>query len=124
MIDLGSRESAKGSSEPEAEGERRGVFRRLRESLSKSRQALAEEISASFFDRIDEETWEQLEEALILADVGSRPPPRWSSASSRRSRRGRPRRRRGGPRAPDRDPRRGRLDRRAPIDLAASRRCC
>jgi len=32
---------------------------------------LAEEISASFFDRIDEETWEQLEEALILADAGA-----------------------------------------------------
>jgi fused signal recognition particle receptor len=71
MIDLGARESPKGSSEePEPEGRRSGVFRRLRESLSKSRQALAEEISSSFFDRLDEETWEQLEEALILADVG------------------------------------------------------
>ena len=55
----------------EAEEERRGVFRRLRESLSKSRQALSEEISASFFDRIDDETWERLEEALILADAGA-----------------------------------------------------
>jgi fused signal recognition particle receptor len=53
------------------EEERRGVFRRLRESLSRSRQALAEEISASVFDRIDEETWERLEEHLILADVGA-----------------------------------------------------
>jgi fused signal recognition particle receptor len=72
MIDLGSRASANASAatEPEAE-QRRGVFRRLRESLSKSRQALAEEISASFFDRIDEETWERLEEALILADAGA-----------------------------------------------------
>jgi fused signal recognition particle receptor len=56
---------------PEPEEQRRGVFRRLRESLSKSRQALTEEISASLFDRIDEETWERLEEALILADVGA-----------------------------------------------------
>ena len=47
------------------------VFRRLRESLSKSRPALTEEISASLFDRIDEETWERLEEALILADAGA-----------------------------------------------------
>ena len=47
------------------------MLRRLRESLSKSRQALTEEISASLFDRIDEETWERLEEALILADVGA-----------------------------------------------------
>ena len=71
MIDLGSRESANASATPEAEPERRGVFRRLRESLSKSRQALSEEISASLFDRIDDETWELLEEALILADVGA-----------------------------------------------------
>lgn len=72
MIDLGSREPANVAPPEEAEPEqRRGVFRRLRESLSKSRQALAEEISASVFDKIDDETWELLEEALILADVGA-----------------------------------------------------
>jgi fused signal recognition particle receptor len=72
MIDLGSRVSANDSAAAEAEPEgRRGVFKRLRESLSKSRQALTEEISASLFDRIDDETWELLEEALILADVGA-----------------------------------------------------
>jgi fused signal recognition particle receptor len=71
IFDLGSRESAKASPTPEGQEERRGVLRRLRESLSKSRQALAEEISASFFDRIDEETWERLEEALIFADAGA-----------------------------------------------------
>jgi fused signal recognition particle receptor len=70
LIDLGSRETAS-ASEPETEEERRGVLRRLRESLSKSRRALTDEISASLFDRIDEETWERLEEALILADVGA-----------------------------------------------------
>ena len=48
-----------------------GVFRRLREGLSRSRQALTAELSGSFTDRIDEETWERLEEALILADVGA-----------------------------------------------------
>ncbi len=69
IFDLGSREAT--PAPPQDEGERRGVFRRLRESLSKSRQALAEEISSSLFDRIDEETWERLEEALILADVGA-----------------------------------------------------
>jgi fused signal recognition particle receptor len=72
MIDLGSRANANASAAPEAAPEqRRGVLRRLRESLSKSRQALAEEISAGMFDRIDEETWERLEEALILADAGA-----------------------------------------------------
>jgi fused signal recognition particle receptor len=71
ILDLGSRESPKDSSGAEAAEQRRGVFRRLRESLAKSRQALAEEISASLFDRIDEETWERLEEALIFADAGA-----------------------------------------------------
>src|SRR5215207_1006709 len=71
MIDLGSRASANDSAAAESEPQRRGVFKRLRESLSKSRQALSEEISASLFDRIDDETWERLEEALILADAGA-----------------------------------------------------
>ena len=71
IFDLGTREAMPAEAEPESEERRRGVFRRLRESLSKSRKALAEEVSASFFDRIDEETWERLEEALILADAGA-----------------------------------------------------
>jgi fused signal recognition particle receptor len=55
------------------EGEQRaGIFRRLRDSLSKSRQALQAELSASLFERLDDETWERLEEALILADVGAK----------------------------------------------------
>ena len=70
-VDLGAREIAAAAASGEVEVERGGVLRRLRESLSKSRRALSEEISASFFDRIDEETWERLEEALILADVGA-----------------------------------------------------
>jgi len=71
ILDLGQRTAPKASSEAEGEPERGGVFRRLRESLSKSRQALTAEISAGLFDRIDEETWERLEEALILADTGA-----------------------------------------------------
>src|SRR5918999_4466978 len=71
ILDLGDRAASAAASAEEQEGERRGVFRRLRASLSKSRQALVEEVSASLFDRIDEETWERLEEALILADVGA-----------------------------------------------------
>jgi fused signal recognition particle receptor len=72
IVDLGTRSpSAVATAEEEAPEQRRGVFKRLRESLSKSRQALTEEISASLFERIDDETWELLEEALILADVGA-----------------------------------------------------
>jgi fused signal recognition particle receptor len=47
-------------------------WRRLRESLSKSRRALQAELSSSLFERLDDKTWERLEEALILADVGAR----------------------------------------------------
>src|SRR5687768_6956323 len=47
-------------------------WRRLRESLSKSRRALQAELSSSLFERLDDEAWERLEEALILADVGAR----------------------------------------------------
>jgi fused signal recognition particle receptor len=54
----------------EAEPQSGGRFARLRERLSKSRTALRAELSASLFDKIDSETWERLEEALILADVG------------------------------------------------------
>jgi fused signal recognition particle receptor len=50
---------------------RRGVFRRLRENLKKTRQALTSEIQATLFEDLNEETWERLEEALIYADVGA-----------------------------------------------------
>ena len=48
-----------------------GRFRRLRESLRKTRQALQSEIQATLFEDLSEETWERLEEALIYADVGA-----------------------------------------------------
>jgi fused signal recognition particle receptor len=55
---------------PQAE-RRRGLFRRLRENLAKTRQALGSEIHATLFSKLDEHTWERLEEALIMADVGA-----------------------------------------------------
>jgi fused signal recognition particle receptor len=67
-FDLGDRRVP----EPEEREERAGVFRRLRAGLSRSRQALTAELSSSFTERIDESTWESLEEALILADVGAK----------------------------------------------------
>jgi fused signal recognition particle receptor len=56
----------------EAEEERRGFFGRLRESLTKSRRALTEQIAVAAFDPADDASWERLEEALIQADVGVR----------------------------------------------------
>jgi fused signal recognition particle receptor len=55
----------------EGAGRRRGLFRRLRESMAKTRQALGSEIHATLFGVLDEHTWERLEEALIMADVGA-----------------------------------------------------
>ncbi len=66
-FDLGDREVPRVAEQEE----RAGVFRRLREGLTRSRQALTAELSSSFTERIDEATWEHLEEALILADVGA-----------------------------------------------------
>ncbi|MCW2969213.1 MAG: ftsY [Solirubrobacterales bacterium] len=50
---------------------RGGLFRRLRQSMAKTRQALGSEIAATLFGVLDEHTWERLEEALIMADVGA-----------------------------------------------------
>jgi fused signal recognition particle receptor len=55
---------------PEPEIERAGRFARLRESLSKSRRALTEQIAVAAFDPGDDLAWERLEEGLIQADVG------------------------------------------------------
>jgi fused signal recognition particle receptor len=59
--------------EPERVEERRGFFRRMRENMRKTREALQAEVQATLFQGdLDEETWERLEEALIYADVGAR----------------------------------------------------
>jgi fused signal recognition particle receptor len=59
--------------DPGAPERRRGFIGRLRDSLRKSREALAAEVQATLFEGdLDEQTWERLEEALIYADVGAR----------------------------------------------------
>ncbi len=59
------------AAEPDQPERRRGFFRRLRENLSKTREALGAEIQATLFETLDDEAWERLEEALIMADVGA-----------------------------------------------------
>ena len=56
--------------QPEPEDRREGMLSRLRDSLSKSRRALTEQIVAAAFDPADDTAWERLEEALIQGDVG------------------------------------------------------
>ncbi|HXD55272.1 MAG TPA: signal recognition particle-docking protein FtsY [Solirubrobacteraceae bacterium] len=64
-------EQREGGAEEGQPERRRGLFRRLRESMSKTRQALGSEIQATLFSTLDAEAWERLEEALIMADVGA-----------------------------------------------------
>src|SRR5215217_3670396 len=59
-----------GEEEDGAEG-RGGFFRRLRENMSKTREALGAELQATVFQSLDDEAFEQLEETLIYADVGA-----------------------------------------------------
>ena len=71
ITDDASSAEVDGEGTGEARERRRGFFRRLRENLSKTRQALGSEIQATLFGPLDEHTWERLEEALIMADVGA-----------------------------------------------------
>src|SRR5256885_6571748 len=68
ITDGGASDQADGG---QPEDERRGFFRRLRENLSKSREALGAELQSSVFQTLDDEAWERLEETLIYADVGA-----------------------------------------------------
>jgi fused signal recognition particle receptor len=71
FITDGPEGAAEGSQSEAGKERRRGLLRRLRENLSKTRQALGSEIQATLFSKLDEHTWERLEEALIMADVGA-----------------------------------------------------
>jgi fused signal recognition particle receptor len=51
--------------------ERRGLFRRLRDNMARTRQALGAELQATVFETLDDEAFERLEETLIYADVGA-----------------------------------------------------
>ena len=67
MFDTGRDASVATEAEEE---ERRGLFSRMRESLSKSRKAMTQQLTAVMFDPADADVWERLEEALIYADCG------------------------------------------------------
>jgi fused signal recognition particle receptor len=57
--------------EPPDEGRRRGLFARLRENLSSSPQTISPQLAGIFAPKlITADTWDELEEALILADCG------------------------------------------------------
>ena len=54
------------------EKEKKGFFKKIASGLSKTRQSIAQSMDNVFkaFSRVDEELFEELEEALILADCG------------------------------------------------------
>ncbi len=52
------------------EASRGGFFKRLRENMSKTREALGAELRSTVFQTLDEDAWMRLEEILIAADVG------------------------------------------------------
>jgi fused signal recognition particle receptor len=70
LIETGEELGPASEGEPD-EPERRGFFRRLRQNMSKTREALGAELQATVFQSLDEEAFEHLEETLIYADVGA-----------------------------------------------------
>jgi fused signal recognition particle receptor len=73
FITDGARPTAAAAASHAEEPERkRGFFKKLRKNLSKTREALGAEIQATLLEGdVDMQTWERLEEALIMADVGA-----------------------------------------------------
>jgi fused signal recognition particle receptor len=70
LFDTGA-DAAPAPSFDEGDSERRGFFSRLRENMSKTRQALGAELQTTLFQSLDDEAFERLEETLIYADVGA-----------------------------------------------------
>ncbi len=56
--------------EPEAEQPSGGMFSRLRDSISRSRKAMSQQLAGVVLNPADPDVWEQLELALIAADCG------------------------------------------------------
>ncbi len=59
--------------EREEPKEKKGFFSRLKESLGKTRSAISDKVDAVLFSlgKIDEDLYEELEEALIMSDIGA-----------------------------------------------------
>src|SRR6188472_3265871 len=72
FITSGGASSVATTTAEEEPARRRGFFSRLRDNLSKTRSALSAEVQATLLSGdLDAHTWERLEEALVMADVGA-----------------------------------------------------
>lgn len=58
--------------EPEEEPKKRGFFQKIKDGLNKTRQSISDKVNSVIqsFTKIDEDFFEELEEALILSDIG------------------------------------------------------
>ena len=68
------------------EEQKRGFFSRLVQGLTKTRDNIVSGIDSIFsgFSAIDEDFYEEIEETLIMGDLGFRPPcPSWSGSGRR-----------------------------------------
>ncbi len=72
LFDTGGDAVPSSTADESADSEQRsGFFRRLRTNMRRTREALGAELQATVFQSLDDEAFEQLEEALIYADVGA-----------------------------------------------------
>jgi fused signal recognition particle receptor len=71
LFDTGEEAPPRPAADGNGEAQRGGFFRRLRENMSKTRQAIGAELQTTVFQSLDDEAFEKLEETLIYADVGA-----------------------------------------------------
>src|SRR3954449_4549074 len=71
LFDTGEDAPPHAAADENGETQRSGFFRRLRENMSKTRQAIGAELQTTIFQSLDDEAFERLEETLIYADVGA-----------------------------------------------------
>ena len=71
-VEKANREVSEEDNQEEEAAEKKGFFARLRDGLGKTRSSISDKVNEVFkaFKKIDEEFYEELEEALILADIG------------------------------------------------------
>jgi fused signal recognition particle receptor len=71
LFDTGEDAQPDAAASDDGETQRGGFFRRLRDNMSKTRQAIGAELQTTVFQSLDDEAFEKLEETLIYADVGA-----------------------------------------------------
>ncbi len=71
LFDTGEDAPPQAAAADDGDAQRGGFFRRLRDNMSKTRQAFGAELQTTVFQSLDDEAFERLEETLIYADVGA-----------------------------------------------------